>query len=42
MPRELLYIINKLRSLCSGRGAADAFPEGDGLAGYFSLEGSEN
>jgi len=42
MPRELLYIINQLRGFCRGSSTAHTFTEGDGLAGYFSLEGPKD
>jgi hypothetical protein len=42
MPRKSLYIRYQLRLLGGGRGPADAPAEGDGLAGDFALEGSED
>lgn len=37
---ESLHVGDQLGCSCRGRGAADASAKGDGLAGYFALEGA--
>jgi hypothetical protein len=38
--RELLYVLHELCCFGGGGGAAYAFAEGDGLAGYLAVEGT--